>query len=159
MWSSTKMARPRAGRSGAVSMRWILPICLAVVLGGSATPDPEGASAPSAGADSQPSPDVASAKISSPDWIHLPNADDLARYYPKAASRQGISGRAVMQCKVNAQGRLEDCAVLSEDPVGWDFGDAELKLAPFFRMTAKTPDGKSVAGASVTIPMRFTLAR
>jgi hypothetical protein len=44
-----------------------------------------------------------------------------------------------------------------EDPRGLGFGKATLQMAPLFRMKPKTVGGKPVAGAMVTIPVKFAL--
>jgi protein TonB len=64
-----------------------------------------------------------------------------------------------MHCKVTITGALSDCEVLDETPEGMGFGAATLRLAPRFQMPATTPDGKSVEGATVDIPIRFAMYR
>jgi protein TonB len=91
-----------------------------------------------------------------PHWVLRPDADDVARVYPGAALRRGVSGQAVMLCKVTADGSMSDCKLLSEQPAGMGFGEAALNLAPDFKMSTTKSDGSSIAGATVRIPMRFT---
>jgi TonB family protein len=90
-----------------------------------------------------------------PGWLRKPTVEDLARVYPREAVRKRIWGRAVMHCKVTVTGTLSDCAILEEAPEDMGFGAAVLRLAPKFQMSATTPDGKSVEGARVDIPIRF----
>src|SRR3990167_3787326 len=54
--------------------------------------------------------------ITRPDWARKPGSDDMARFYPDRASRLEKSGRVQMKCRVRANGTLESCSILSEDP-------------------------------------------
>lgn len=96
--------------------------------------------------------------ITSPDWERKPNGDDLARYYPDGAAKQGLGGLATVACKVTNAGDLTACAIETEDPPGAGFGDAALKLAAFFKMKPLTKDGLPVAGGVVRVPIRFAIA-
>jgi TonB family protein len=97
--------------------------------------------------------------ITMPDWLNKPSAEDLARFYPKAASKKGLDGRATIRCSVNAEGLLVDCAAISEDPAGEGFGDAAVAMASKFKMRPMTKDGVPVTGGIVRIPMRFVLPK
>ena len=92
--------------------------------------------------------------IVNPDWQRKPGGDDLARYYPEAAMRQELGGRATISCAVTEAGDVERCVVVSEDPEGLEFGAAALKLAPLFKMRPKSLDGIPVEG-TVRIPIVF----
>jgi len=88
-----------------------------------------------------------------PRWLKVPNADDLARFWPAAAG--GMGGSARISCIVTSRGTLDKCVVVSEEPAGHGFGASALLMAPLFLMQAKTDDGVPTGGAKIFIPIRF----
>jgi TonB family protein len=97
------------------------------------------------------------AVVTHPDWVRLPNADELAFAYPELARLLAIEGKAGLRCDVTAAGDLDHCVALDETPKGLGFGAAALTLAHTFHMRPKMVDGWPVTGGVVTIPLRFTL--
>lgn len=95
-------------------------------------------------------------QIARPEWGRLPEGEQAAAAFPAQAKAAGVNvGQAVLDCGVEAGGRLAGCRVASETPAGMGFGQAALKLAPSFAMKAWTSDGRPVDGARVRLPVRF----
>ena len=97
--------------------------------------------------------------ITSPDWARMPNAEDLARFYPDRAQRLEREGRAVIECQVTASGTLTSCSILSENPPDMGFGDATLRASKYFKMRPQTKDGTPVSGGTVRIPLVWRLPK
>ncbi|MBI1250768.1 MAG: TonB family protein [Alphaproteobacteria bacterium] len=94
--------------------------------------------------------------ITSPQWLERPNARDFERFYPSRALERERQGRVVLDCVVRADGRI-NCSVSSEDPSGWGFGDAALRISERFRMSPQTVNGEPTEGGRVRVPIQFRL--
>jgi TonB family protein len=92
---------------------------------------------------------------SDPVWDKGPDRSDFAKAYPSHAAQAGISGAVKMRCSASEAGLLKDCAVISEAPTGEGFGAAALSLAAGMELKPTTSDGKSVAGQSFIVPVKF----
>jgi TonB family protein len=88
------------------------------------------------------------------DWIHKPDNATILSVWPASAYEKRVSGKATLNCKVDAHGLAEECEVLSEYPKGLGFGSAALLLRPTFKLKpAMGPDGPVTA--MMTIPIEF----
>lgn len=88
------------------------------------------------------------------DWVRAPSSRDFARYYPHRALDQGRSGRVVLDCTARSNGAL-DCSVAQENPGGMGFGDAAISISRQLRIRPTRPDGSSVAGGHLRLPLTF----
>jgi TonB family protein len=102
-----------------------------------------------------PAPKGSVSVVTNPEWLVRPTAAHLDRYYPPEAARQKLRGIVRLSCKIDQQGGLQHCRILSEQPPGAGFGEAALKLAPYFRMKPTTRNGAPLAGAHAIVPVRF----
>jgi TonB family protein len=93
--------------------------------------------------------------IEKPRWVRQPKGEDFWSYYPSGAQRELVAGVAMVECIVEQGGELEQCIVLSEDPVGYGFAAAAAKLAKLWRVEVKDETGQSTIGGRVKIPVTF----
>lgn len=103
----------------------------------------------------QPAPDAP--VFTRPNWIKRPTAAEILQTVPAEAARQGVNGRARLNCEVSSEGSLRGCVVFDESPLGMGFGAAALTLTPLFRMSPQLKNGRPVSGARVNIPVTWIL--
>ena len=82
-------------------------------------------------------------------------------YYPEKAMRDGVQGSAVLLCGRDAHLAYRDCRIAEEQPQGYDFGAAALRLAGQWRdnprvNVAAVPGGRRVAFAFCLKPPGIT---
>jgi protein TonB len=110
------------------------------------------------GAHAQPAPPAASsvdAVIDSPHWRRRPSGDDMARAYPDHAFGKQVRGSVALLCEVGPDGKLAACAVSQEDPTGFGFGDATLKISKAYQIEPQLADGSQAAGRKVVVRVRW----
>ena len=103
-----------------------------------------------------PPPPPAAPVITNPTWLKKPGARDFERFYPARALEREKGGRVVLNCTVGADGRI-DCAVASESPEGWGFGEAAKQISRSFQMSPQTVNGQPTAGGRISVPITFQL--
>lgn len=95
-------------------------------------------------------------RITNPRWLSRPGAREFDQYYPPRARDRGKEGRVTLDCLVGANGAIA-CVVAHETPAGWGFGDAALKIAPYFRLAPRLEDGRATEGGQVRVDIAFHL--
>jgi hypothetical protein len=88
-------------------------------------------------------------------FIEQPDGADFARWYPVEAMRDGVEGRATLDCLVADDGYLR-CLIASEEPLGRGFGEAAQQIAVRFR-AAPEHEGAPTAGKRVRRTIVFRL--
>ena len=79
---------------------------------------------------------------------------DLSRYFPDAAVRMEVSGRAVVRCRVETDRTLQGCEAVTESPVGYRFLDQTLRVIAHMRVRPEVP---VTAGQTALIAMNWRL--
>jgi TonB family protein len=92
--------------------------------------------------------------ITRPTFTAAPTRAEVAAAHPAAA--RDIAGRVTMDCEADANGALHRCSVQAEEPRGRGFGKAARDLAPRFRLAPTFPDGESVKGLMIRVPVQFS---
>ena len=77
-------------------------------------------------------------------------------YYPAYAYRDGVSGVAVIDCKVTARGELDRCVIVAEFPRECFFGAAARRLAQVGIIgPPRVVDGQPTGGEVVRLKVQF----
>ncbi len=99
-------------------------------------------------------PEQVRAAAGTVNWVQRPSARRIADLYPQRALREGIGGRVVMDCVVQASLGVA-CTVASESPAGEGFGRAALNAASSYRAQSTLSDGSSAVGARTRLSVSF----
>ena len=89
-------------------------------------------------------------------WLEQPTAKDIGRFYPNTTAR-AVERMVVIECGVGRSGRLDRCMVFKAPPTDNGETAATLRMASFFRMSARTKSGESTTGRKVHIPVLWKL--
>jgi TonB family protein len=87
------------------------------------------------------------------------SASKELRFYPEAAQRAHIEGIASVLCTITADGRLSDCTTAVENPPGYGFAAATVRLASHMRVAPRAKDGSPTVGRSLRVDMAYKLPR
>jgi protein TonB len=69
----------------------------------------------------------------------------------------GKTGRVTLNCTVTSKGTLADCSA-QENPAGYGFGDASIRISKLFKMKPQQADGQSVEGGKFSTVIVWQLA-
>ena len=86
--------------------------------------------------------------------MRRPTGEELEREFPDRAISARRSGEVVLACLVLEEGAL-NCAVVSENPNGYRFGPAALRVMREARVSPILSNGQSAVGSQITVPIRF----
>ncbi|NEX94029.1 TonB family protein [Caulobacter sp. 17J65-9] len=134
----------------------------ATLAGGGAVPEPCGKTgwgALDGGPDLQanvplvaasPAAQVADAVIEQP-----ATPTSLLYFYPRPAMEAGLELTGAFECARTRDGRLENCALVSEQPAGHGYGPAALEVIKDMRVGPNAADGTPLAGRKARVPLTF----
>jgi hypothetical protein len=153
------MRRNRVSSEGQARSGW-LALAFAIGLAGAASaqdaePVETEASAPadpSPGKAAERTPELKRARV-----VQEPTTAEIRDLYPEAALRKAMNGKAAAVCEIALDRRLVNCVVTEEDPPGYGFGAAVVKVAQLYRVAPPTFGGEVVPHAKFKIPMRFEM--
>ncbi len=140
-------------RSGRIPARWHRLLAIASVIPVIALAADATAIDPS-NAQSTPGGTLFGMNTAYPHIVSSPPLEELKKFYPPAAMRDGIDGDVQITVTLDEAGRATDTLVLSETPAAMGFGAAASQLAHVFKYSNGT--GRS---ASVTYRIKFALDR
>ena len=88
------------------------------------------------------------------------NLGPAGPYTPERAARMGVSGYAVIECRVVASGRLKGCGVIEVQPAGMAFEHGALQMAEkkYLKVAPRVVDGAPVE-EDVRVRVDYPLAR
>jgi len=88
-------------------------------------------------------------------WKKAPTPESVMWAYPPKAAAIQQTGKVMMRCQIDAEGKVTDCKVLSETPADFGFGEAAVSLKTQMEFTPESRCGKPTP-SEVTIPITFT---
>lgn len=89
-------------------------------------------------------------------YLERPSGADLERLYPRRAQLDNKMGRTVLECRVDATSKFV-CGLISEDPPGYGFGAAALRVVEKFRAQPTTATSEKTEGRYKCIPVVWKL--
>jgi hypothetical protein len=87
-------------------------------------------------------------------FLHKPTGSDLEKYTPARAADQKISGATVVECQA-IQNKFKNCRTVREDPRGFGFGAAAIRLATVFQLRPLDQENQPVEGRRFRFSMSF----
>jgi TonB family protein len=95
-------------------------------------------------------------EIANPVWRQKPSQKQVDSVYPMQAMWDEKVGTATVQCRAGADGGFVSCRILCEAPKGYGFGRSALAVLAAHTLVPTLPDGRSVAGMTVTTTSVFS---
>ena len=82
----------------------------------------------------------------------------MADSYPDRAANDEVEGTVTIDCAINSSGRVTSCDILSENPKGYGFGAATVKLfIKYAHVDPGSVDGQLQEGARKKFTYKWVL--
>lgn len=102
--------------------------------------------------------DDAQISAGAPIILSLPSDEQIGSAFPRAALEAEVGqGQAMVSCVLGSGGTPADCRAVRESPVGLGFAGAALRLAPNYRFSLWSDDGRPTVGGVINFPVRYDL--
>lgn len=88
-------------------------------------------------------------------WANAPSYADVAAAYPAKARAAKVGGRVTLYCQFTSKGELRECHTVAQEPKGYGFEAAAMKLKSQFRAMTKPEGDKDLTKASIQLPITF----
>jgi hypothetical protein len=90
-----------------------------------------------------------------------PSPDQPAppEYYPSAARARGIEGDVLLRCGLQEDGKLVDCVIVQETPLGEGFGGTAQFLSSLIKIGAQRARVLVARGQTILFPVQFRMQK
>lgn len=103
------------------------------------------------------SPPASAQYVQSVSWAERqPSATEHHASYPPQALREAVEGSVTLLCTISDERKL-DCAVESETPLGYGFGEAAMSISRIYVVRRVEEDPRVAIGSRVRVPIRYVL--
>ncbi len=95
-------------------------------------------------------------RVTAPVWLSFPAPQVVQAAFPaKAREARVASGRVMLDCKADHEGRLVDCSAGEPDSAGLGFAEAALKVVDNMRINPWVAPGRPTDGAIIRFALRM----
>ncbi|MEM9964321.1 MAG: energy transducer TonB [Asticcacaulis sp.] len=64
----------------------------------------------------------------------------IANFYPPRAMDSAMPGKVTLECMITNEGQIENCIVIEDNPTGYGFDQATLRVITLFNLRSTNPD-------------------
>src|SRR5262249_13417587 len=90
-----------------------------------------------------------------PVWLVEPTHEQIRHRHPPRAAEREKRGSVDLLCRVRDADGVLGCAIVGEDPPGWGFGEAALRVSDLYRI-APMVGGQPTRGRRLSLHVDFS---